>query len=114
MAVREIYNVLFERMLLEKMNVPLDVILVDLWYLDDVIVNWRDKDRQYALAGGLLRRRFVKDAAIALRVASLWMRLRDAYGFTHLAHVLDFADDVYAYAHSVNFHPRAHVLKNEL
>ena len=98
--MKHVPQILMERLLREEARVPLDVVLVDLWYLDEIIVNWQERDRQYALAGGLLRRKFVKDANSALRMASLWMRLREIHQFRHLAHVLDFADQVNLYAQS--------------
>ncbi len=105
MASKRIYHILCERILAEDIAVPLDVLLVDLWYLDDIIVNWSNKDRQYALAGGLLRRKFVNDANTSLRLASLWMRLRSVYNFRHLSHVLDFADNIYTYARQQTINP---------
>ena len=90
-------HILIERLLDEEIQVPLDVLLVDLWYLDGMMLNWQPKERQYALAGGILRRKFIRDAATAVRIAGLWLRLRQAYHFEHVSDVLSFSDGVHAY-----------------
>jgi len=98
----EIKNLLFERMLSFDVKVPFDVLLVDLWYLDDRMDDWPRRDRQYALAGGLLRRNFMDNAVAAVEFADLWMRARELYGIELIEDVLTLCQQLYDYARSEN------------
>ena len=98
----EIKNLLFERMLSFNVKVPFDVLLVDLWYLDDRMDDWPRRDRQYALAGGLLRRNFMDNAVAAVEFADLWIRARELCGIELIEDVLTLCQRLYDYARSEN------------
>jgi len=95
---REIRNILFEHALNVEVNVPLDVILIDLWFLDEQIIGWHEEDRQYALAGGILRRNFVDDVISALNLVDVWRRLRRAYSITNIDDIANLSNRIYEYA----------------
>jgi hypothetical protein len=94
----EVRNLTYEKMLRYKMRVPFDVLLVDLWYLDERMDEWTKRDRQYALAGGLLRRGFIDNAVDAVEFGDLWMRTIDLYQIETLESVLNLCEDLYEYA----------------
>jgi len=101
---REIRNILFEQVLSVDVNVPLDVILTDLWFLDEQIIGWQEEDRQYALAGGILRRNFVDDVISALKLVDIWRRFRKAYSITNINDVADLGNRIYEYLEATS-HP---------
>jgi len=109
---REIRHILFEHTLNVEVNVPFDVILIDLWFLDEQIVGWQEEDRQYALAGGILRRNFVDDVISALKLVDVWRRLRRAYSITNIDDVVNLSNRIYEYAKATS-HSLPGVVKHE-
>ena len=100
---REIRNIIFEQVLSIDVNVPLDVILIDLWFLDEQIIGWQEEDRQYALAGGILRRNFVDNVISALKLADIWRRFRKAYSITNINDVADLGNRIYEYLEATSY-----------
>ncbi|RKY03422.1 hypothetical protein DRP77_06130 [Candidatus Poribacteria bacterium] len=94
----EVRDLTFERLLSFKLKVPMDVVLVDLWFLDGRMEGWARAERRFALAGSLIRRNFMTDIISALEFSDLWMRVKELFDLRSIDDVLRFCRRFYDYA----------------